>query len=794
MKTKKFIGVIINNNQKFNKSLMHLIKTEKLFEDLILYSTLNLKEVENLNVNFLIIDVNNKEVIDYISKEEKFKEIPVIAIIDKDEKQHLYKYINDYITDYVDSEFNYADVFIKIRNTIEYIKKISDLKLNKIRFNSIFNSSPLMAWFKDKNSKYVKVNNSFREHCGKNDDEILGKNDSIVWDGNLTEVGRKYDLQVIQEKKTVEFEETVPGRNGYKEFNVIKAPVIDEYSNVFGTLGIARDITELKNKDAKLDMILDNIPFGVWLKDKNGVILNINNKLAKMCNSTKKRIIGRLEADSLNPPYTTDKYVESEDNIILKEKKSCIFERKFLKNGEELIFKVYKSPVFDISNQIIGIVGLVEDITESRRHHEEIKKIAYSDYLTGLLNRRGLHKYLRKHNNKDGLTIMVVNIDNFKKINDTFGQYYGDKILKLVGNKLKSICNDAKVARNSGDEFIIIWENILGENEFKNKAEEILNSIRIECKKREMTTAIISCSIGIAIEEKGAIDLEKMFIKGDMALYKAKSKGKNQYAIFTQELEEEMMFNLTIEDDIKKAVQNNEIALKYQPQFTPDKELIGFEGLFRWNNEKYKKYPVIDIIKAIEKYDIMDTIGDYILREAFTFAKEINAENKKKLVVFVNISPIQIMQDNFVQKFKSILKEIGVNPQYVGIEITETVLLDNIDINIEKIQELKDIGVTIALDDFGTGYSSLNYLVKLPLSKLKIDKSFIQGMTKGKEYVKLVGLIIDISHSLGLPVVAEGVEDNDELEILKEMEADLIQGYLFYVPLERNEAKNLALQ
>ena len=433
------------------------------------------------------------------------------------------------------------------------------------------------------------------------------------------------------------------------------------------------------------------------------------------------------------------------------------------------------------------------EVAGSRRHHEEVKKIAYSDYLTGLLNRRGLHKYIRHYNNENGITMMVVDIDNFKKINDTFGQYYGDKILKLVGEKLKSICYDAKVARNSGDEFIVVWEKVLEENDLKNKAEEILNSIRMECKRREIT-AIISCSIGITVEEKGNIDSEKLFLKGDMALYKAKNKGKNQYTVFTQELEDEMRFQLTIEDDIKKAVQNNEIALKYQPQFTPDRELIGFEGLFRWNNEKYRKYPVIDIIKAIEKYDVMDTIGDYILKEAFTFAKEINSEGRKPLVVFVNISPIQIMQEDFVQNFKNILKEVDVNPHYVGIEITETVLLDNIDINIEKIQELKDLGVTIALDDFGTGYSSLNYLVKLPLSKLKIDKSFIQGMTKGKEYVKLVGLIIDISHSLGLPVVAEGVEENDELDILKEMEADLVQGYLFYVPLERSEAKNLALQ
>ena len=209
------------------------------------------------------------------------------------------------------------------------------------------------------------------------------------------------------------------------------------------------------------------------------------------------------------------------------------------------------------------------------------------------------------------------------------------------------------------------------------------------------------------------------------------------------------------------------------------------------NNPKYHHTPVIDIIKTIEKFQIMDYVGDYILKEAFKFAKEVNLKSKKDIVVSVNISALQIMGKMFVNKFKALLDEVGVDPKYIGIEITETVLLENIDENIVKIQELKDIGINVAIDDFGTGYSSLNYLVKLPISKLKIDKSFIDDINDSNEYKKLVNLIIEIAHSLSLEVVAEGVEDVNQLDILKNMDVNIFQGYLFSRPILKEEALQL---
>ena len=299
---------------------------------------------------------------------------------------------------------------------------------------------------------------------------------------------------------------------------------------------------------------------------------------------------------------------------------------------------------------------------------------------------------------------------------------------------------------------------------------------------------IVSVSIGVVRNECSSGDVETILLKGDLAVYKAKEKGKNQYVIYTDDLERERLFNLQMEYDLRHSIQNKEINLFYQPQYTVDKELVGFEALFRWNHPRYKHIPVIEIIRLIEELRLIEEVSAYVCLQAFEFANEINQNRENPIVVSINISALQIMNDNFVDNFKSLIKQANVNPNYIGIEITETVLMQNINENIKKIRELKDLGITISLDDFGTGYSSLNYLINLPLSKVKIDRSFIKGMGKQDEFKSLVRLIIDIAHSLQLPVISEGVENEEELEILKQMDIDNIQGYYFSKPISKEDA------
>ncbi|WP_297487850.1 EAL domain-containing protein, partial [uncultured Cetobacterium sp.] len=279
--------------------------------------------------------------------------------------------------------------------------------------------------------------------------------------------------------------------------------------------------------------------------------------------------------------------------------------------------------------------------------------------------------------------------------------------------------------------------------------------------------------------------------RSDLALYKAKEQGKNQYVFYNKALDKQRCFDEEIENDLKNALEKKELTLHYQAQYNTQGQLFGFESLLRWNNEKYKKIPIINIISIIEKTTLIDDIGDFILEEAFSFSKKINIFRENKIVISVNISALQIMKSNFVKNIKKILNKIDVDPKIVGIEITETVLLKNIEENLLKIKELKDIGITISLDDFGTGYSSFCYLVKLPLTNIKLDKNFIWGMKDSDEYKTLVKLCVDTAHALNLKIVAEGVETTEELDILKKMNVDFIQGYLFSKPIPENKVIEL---
>lgn len=792
---KKEIIVLIISKELFIENIILDGIYEKSFSDEVkIITQISLDNIDHIQPDLIIIDFVNEEVgrnnIEFIKRNSRFNNVPIIAVLEEVQKKNLKEIINLGVKDYIIKPYSTYEMIIRLKNSLDYIVAIKESKNKKLQFDALLNNTPYMAWFKDKKSNYIMVNDDFKEHSGKDLDTISGRDDKFVWDGQIGGKCREYDLEVMNERKRIIFDEVIPGKKGYRQFNIHKAPVVDEYDNVVGTIGVARDITDLKNKDAKLNIILENIPFAVCLKSNNGTILNINSKFSEYTNLDKLEI---LDSEMLSAEDSKIKEnVRREDLEIINEKKSKIFERHIRNRNEERIVEVYKSPVFDISNEVIGIVALFRDVTDERKNQEYIKKLAYTDALTNLQNRRSLYEYINSEIDKNGLDVilMFIDLDNFKKLNDSCGHSYGDEALILIANKLKKVCKGAFVSRIGGDEFVIVWENIKDNNELRDKIEEILSAIKIEFNKGDKTN-IISASIGVVIGNWRDNTIESLLLKGDLALYKAKEKGKNQYIIYTESLEKERIFNLKIERDLRDAVKRDEIDVYYQPQYTSKMELKGFESLFRWKNESYKKVPIIDIINIMEECNIIDEISMTILKKAFKFAKKINKNRDNIIVVSINISGMQIMNDNFVDKFIGLIKEIEVSPSWIGIEITETVLLSNIDENIKKIKELKDLGIMISLDDFGTGYSSLNYLIKLPLSQVKIDRSFIKGMNSRDEYIKLVKLMIDISHSIAIPVIAEGVEELSELKILEKMGIDYIQGYLFSKPVNESEAEKL---
>ena len=769
---------------------------ERMLDDLFIEHqeqiSLNCKTYQNIRnhdvkeYDFIIID--NSELDDSIEmirqiRHQMNQNIPILMCINQEFMQKLNDCIEAGISDYIVKPYTKEMLKLRIQNNLNLIDAFKMSKNKELQFDALLNNNPYMAWFKDKESHYITVNREFREHSGKDDETIHGRDDQFVWDGQIGDRCREFDLIVMNERRQIMFDEIIPGKKGYRQFNIYKAPVMDEMGDVIGTIGIARDITELRNKDTKLSIILENIPFAVFLKDMNGIYIDVNTNFLNLCQLTRDEIIGRTCYE-----HALSEGCIEEDHLIMDTLESKVFIRKIMSEGNERTLEIYKAPVFDIQEQMIGIVGVMKDITDIIQTQEHIKTLAYTDFLTSLKNRRSLCHYLENDlaNKNIPLTVLFIDLDNFKKLNDSFGHHVGDKALVHIAEKLANICDDAFVARVGGDEFVVIWEQISDEI-LTQKLDLLLNKMRTEFSRGEYAN-IVSVSIGVVRNECSSGDVETILLKGDLAVYKAKEKGKNQYVIYTDDLERERLFNLQMEYDLRHSIQNKEINLFYQPQYTVDKELVGFEALFRWNHPRYKHIPVIEIIRLIEELRLIEEVSAYVCLQAFEFANEINQNRENPIVVSINISALQIMNDNFVDNFKSLIKQANVNPNYIGIEITETVLMQNINENIKKIRELKDLGITISLDDFGTGYSSLNYLINLPLSKVKIDRSFIKGMGKQDEFKSLVRLIIDIAHSLQLPVISEGVENEEELEILKQMDIDNIQGYYFSKPISKEDA------
>lgn len=736
--------------------------------------------------DFIVFDSYNDYVFEYFK--EKADRIIVSVNILKEERPS--DYIKRGAGNFLLKPYSLKEIRLVLDQLKENLLIKEEAEENRLKFYTLLDNIPYMAWFKNKDSEYMIVNNEFKEHCGKDFETIRGKGDQFVWDGMIGENCRQYDLKVMTERKQLVFDEIIPGKKGYKQFNIYKVPVVDRKNNILGTMGIAKDITDLKNKDVKFDILLENMPFAVFTKNRNGDIIQNNSTFYKLTDVNRFSYISLKEEDFLGKEHKESIEIEDKDVIHNKSNISLVRTLK-TKNGEKIV-EVFKSPIIDISGEVIGIVCTMRDVTEMKSQEAKIKRMAYTDSLTGLANRRGLYNYVESQLVKkySDVTIMFMDLDNFKSLNDSFGHQHGDKILIEFGEDLQTICRDGFVSRIGGDEFVIVWEGKMIKELATDMAEKILNLL--SGKKRKFNK--LSASIGIVTGNTGEETIDNFLTKGDLALYKAKDQGKNQYVFYNRDLDKKRCLNEEIEQDLRNALDKDELELHYQPQYTCSKELVGLEALLRWNNDKYRKVPIVDIINIMEKSTLIDEIGKFIIKSAFSFAKKINNNREKKVIVSVNISAVQIMKHNFVRTIKKIIDETGVEPNTVGIEITETVLLQNIGENILKIKELKDIGIKISLDDFGTGYSSFSYLVKIPLSNIKIDKSFIWGMKDSEEYRTLVKLCIDTAHALNLKVVAEGVETVEDLGLLKYMKADFIQGYLFSKPLPKHIIEATVLQ
>lgn len=430
---------------------------------------------------------------------------------------------------------------------------------------------------------------------------------------------------------------------------------------------------------------------------------------------------------------------------------------------------------------------------ELRAYKDQLKYLADHDHLTGLLNRKQLYEnfildlHMYPNENK---ALIFIDLDNFKYINDTLGHYSGDMLIVNMARRLSGIFKEEwqKVHRFGGDEFVVYINKYSKAEDIKIVAEEI-----IRCFKEPIdlinSVVNVTVSIGIALYPNNGENINELVKSADIALYRAKAAGKNRYVFFDEYMNEAVVERMLIENNLRNALENDEFSLLYQPQVNiKTNKIAGFEALIRWNNKELGFVSPLKFIKIAEDTRLIIPIGKWILMTACKFIKSFHDKGYKELTIAVNISVIQLLQDNFTDMVKEIINDIGLNPKCLEIEITESVLIESYETICEILAELKAMGIKIALDDFGQGYSSLSYLKQLPITTLKIDKVFIDSIADKNPEASLAESIITIGHKMGLKVLAEGVEAKEQLDYLRRYKCDIIQGYIFSKPLNKEDA------
>ena len=482
--------------------------------------------------------------------------------------------------------------------------------------------------------------------------------------------------------------------------------------------------------------------------------------------------------------------------------------------GDSKVIHIYCNAIEDKDNDgVVEILGIdiskrvsqentlqdsFEELTavydELAATEETIRQLAYRDQLTSLPNRAALFnevgKVLAGIGEAKKCALLYLDLDNFKYINDFFSHTMGDMLLVEIGRRLKGVFNDNEmVARFEGDEFAVFIRRIDSMEDLDNKVTKAM-SVFQEPFNVMRNHFHVSASCGICIYPDHATTIEDMMKSSDVAMYHAKKEGKNMHIMFRQEMNDEYAERIEMENGLRRAIENEEFVLHYQPQvdLTTGK-IVSFEALLRWVHSERGLIQPLRFISVAEETGLIVQIGKWVMKTACEFIVNLNNRHNKKFGISVNISVIQLMQTDFVNMVEDILKSTGLEPSLLELEITESKLVETVDINLRKLHELKSIGVRFSIDDFGKGFSSLSYLKQLPINTIKIDKCFVDDIPENDN--SLIESIIHIGHKRNLLVVAEGVEKKEQFEYLAMHNCDMVQGYYCSRPIPEEGIQNI---
>lgn len=565
---------------------------------------------------------------------------------------------------------------------------------------------------------------------------------------------------------------------------------------------LLRDVSDIRHiKEQMLDAqrlvrsILRNTSEGFVLMDSTCIVLDTNPALETM--------FGLTAMDLLESRF--DRHLDDTARVLMAElmnklehgraaSTELIIHRS---DGSQVIALFKGAPLFDASNEQVGVFGLITDITESRQSAQHIEDLAFFDQITGLANRAQLNDKLEQaillsQRNHRKFALLFLDLDHFKNVNDTLNHLLGDQLLQQVGQRIQNVVRRSDVvARFGGDEFVVGLIEPRRIEDAALVAQKILDTVS-EPIKIEAHTLCMTTSVGISVFPDDAKTVEQLIRNADLAMYQAKSGGRNSFSYYTSALNDHVCHMRELEQELRLALQREEFILYYQAKVDcATCRITGAEALIRWNSARFGLVSPADFIPLAEETGLIVSIGDWVLRHACGQIRQWQVEGLPVVPIAVNISGMQLCQAKFMGALEVLLRDCGFSPALLELEITESMLMEDVETTITQLQRLRDMGLALAIDDFGTGYSSFSYLTRLPVNTLKIDRSFVIDLPAQENAGAVVTAVIGMAKNLSLHTVAEGVETVEQATYLKQQGCDQLQGYLFSKPLPTDDFARL---
>jgi len=574
----------------------------------------------------------------------------------------------------------------------------------------------------------------------------------------------------------------------------------------------AAELTRLAQADALRQSIIDSAPFSIIAIDTQGVIIAANPASERMLGYTRAEMVGQRAVSLIHLPEEIERRsgdLVAEHSqaappahlvIVARAERGLTDEREWTyvhKDGSQVPVNLSITPLHDESGNISGFLKVAYDITERKRSEAFILHMAHHDALTGLPNRVLLIDRIemaigRARRLNKRLSVLMMDLDHFKRVNDSLGHQAGDQLLLTVAQRIREELRDSDtVARLGGDEFVIVLDDVGSRDGLRGKVDGIVQSISAPMLINDHEL-VITPSIGGCLFPDDGNDASTLLKNADAAMYSAKAAGRSNCQWFSHEMQQQADEKLALGSALRRALDSKQMLLDYQPQLSlVSGEVIGVEALIRWNHPKRGAIPPDDFITIAEETGLILPIGEWVLRHACADQLRMQQSCSQKLTMAVNVSPRQLQQKNWIQVLRNALGSSGIDPTLLELEITEGMLMHNSEHSATILREIRTLGIGIVIDDFGTGYSSLSYLTRFPIDKIKIDRSFVRDLTVDAKDAAVIDAIIAMAHSLKIRVIAEGVETREQLDYLRARGCDEAQGFYFSPAVGANELPSL---